>query len=133
VIDAFTRLATVDVVEAVSRYLNRSGSTRENLLFLAFALIIAAIWITLFLLEKWRKSRSESQTPPARSVFDELCEAHRLSTQDVALLLDAAHECRVPTPAFLFVQPDHLDRLSSDARPKAAVYRQLRERLFGDL
>lgn len=119
-------------LEVVSRYLNRPGSQHEYLLFLVFAGLIAGIWIMLIALERWRKSQPEPSAPK-KAVFDELCQAHRLSSQDVVLLIDAAHECRIPSPSFLFIQPEHLDRLSDPTRPKAAVYRQLRERLFGDL
>lgn len=114
------------------RYLNRASTSRENLIFVLFAVIIAGIWIALFM---WDRLRRTALAAPkvAPSLFDQLCQAHRLDSGDSTLLSDAARECNLATPAMLFVQPDHLARLSADGMQHAAGYRQLRERLFGAL
>ena len=115
----------------LSRYLSRPGTSRENVLFVLFALVIAGIWVVLFLWDRMRKQHAGPQVP--KTLFEEFCQAHRLSQQEVALLVDAAQECRLPSPNHLFVQPQHLEMLSLDSRPRADVYRSLRERLFGEL
>jgi hypothetical protein len=112
------------------RYLNRASTSRENLIFILFAVIIAGIWAALFMWDRMR--RMAPATPKvAQSLFDQLCQAHRLDAGDSTLLSEAAREFNLASPALLFVQPDHLTRLSADGVEHAAGYRQLRERLFG--
>lgn len=125
-------LAAENYWDSAARYLNRASTYRENLLLLLFAAVIAGIWITLLIWERFRDSKPSSPASPV-SLFEELCQAHRLGKQEMILLVDAAQECRLPNPSFLFVQPECLDRLSGHGLPKAEVYRQLRERLFGNL
>ena len=121
-------------LEAVTRYLNRAGSYREVLLFALFAVFIGAIWITLFLMERLRKSLpTAAWMKPSRSLFETLCRTHHLDAQEVVLLNAAAGECHLASPSFLFVQPEHLEALSVEPHPNAASYRTLRERLFGPL
>lgn len=119
-------------LSALLRYLGRAGSSRENLIFLLFAVVIATIWLTLYFWDRLRKHPA-AQLEAAGSIFDELCQAHRLDRQDIALLTDAALECGLPSPALLFVQPEHLGGLSAEGLSKAGPYRHLRDRLFGPL
>lgn len=113
------------------RYLGRASTSRENLIFVLFAVIIAGVWIALFVWDRLRRATAATQPKSARTLFDQLCLAHRLDPRDASLLTDAAKDCGLPSPSMLFVQPDHLARMSSDGVQNAAGYRQLRERLFG--
>ncbi len=123
---------TGDHLSAAARYLSRPSTYRENLILILFAAAIAAIWTTLLLWDRLRKLRVAA--PEATTaIFEELCQAHQLDSQDVQSLLSAAQECRLPMPGLLFVQPEHLDRLGRDGQSNAAAYRQLRTRLFGEL
>jgi hypothetical protein len=129
--DSWALLAgTVEQLSAAARYMSRPSTSRENLIFILFAMVIAIIWAMLFFWDRFRKLQEPAQEV-VKSLFDELCEAHRLSQQDAALLVDAAQECRLSSPAILFVQPEHLALLSGEQRPKGGVYGQLREKLFG--
>lgn len=114
----------------VLRYLGRAGTSRENLIFILFAVIIAGIWVSLFVWDRLRRS-SSAHAFAVRTLFDQLCQAHRLGPHDITLLADAARECGLSSPCLLFVQPEHLGRLADDDLQHAAGYRQLRERLFG--
>lgn len=131
-IDDATFLTAVAFWESAGRYLKRSSTYRENLLFLVFAGLIAGIWITLILWERYRHAHN-SLPKPLLSLFEELCVAHQLGPQEVSLLTDAAQECHLPGPAHLFLQPECFDRLCTPGAPKADLYGQLRERLFGNL
>ena len=131
--DEILLLATnSDHLGAAARYLSRSTSSRETLIFVLFAVVILAIWMTIFLWDRLHRLQPAA-TEPMRSLFDELCQIHNLDRQEISGLVDAAQECRLPSPAELFVRPEHLARLSGDGLPKASVYKQLRDRLFGNL
>ncbi len=125
-------LAAGNYWESAARYLNRTSSNRENLLLLTFAAAIAGIWISLILWEWYRASRPAAAAPTL-SLFEQLCQAHRLGPDEVCLLSDAAQECRAPGPEYLFVQPEILDRLGQPGHPQADASRKLHERLFGTL
>lgn len=111
------------------RFLSRAGSSRENLIVFLFVVIIAGVWIALFVWDRMRRT-TVIQPKSVRNLFEQLCQAHRLDAHDTSLLTEGAKQCGLTSPAMLFVQPDHLARLSVDGR-NAAGYRQLRERLFG--
>lgn len=119
-------------LEAVARYLRHTTTSRETMILLLFAVIIGAIWTTIFLWDRLRRSAEAAQVA-ARTLFDELCLAHRLTGDDVALLQTAAQACRLDSPASLFARPDPFDALCLDSQPKAEAYRHLRDRLFGKL
>jgi hypothetical protein len=128
---AWLLLAHGNPLEAVTRYLNRASSSREMLLAAVFALLIGTIWITLLFMERLRRWLPIPERAASPSVFESLCEAHHLSPADAALLQQAAAACQLASPSYLFIQFEHLDRLSGESLPQSAVYRQLRERLFG--
>lgn len=121
---------TLDQLTSATRYLSRRSTSRETLIFILFAVVIATIWGTLFLLDRVRKFHGDVPET-VRSLFDELCAAHRLSQQEIVSLVDAAKECQLASAAPLFVQPEHLDWLSGEHRPQAEIYKGLREKLFG--
>lgn len=123
---------TIDQLSAATRYLSRPGSSRETMIFLLFAVVLGAIWTTIFLWDRLRKN-ADTEESASRSLFDELCLAHRLEHSDIALLSDAALECGLESPASLFVQPDRFDALCTETQPRSEVYRRLRDRLFGPL
>lgn len=123
---------TIDQLSAAAKYLSRPGSSRETMIFLLFAVILGAIWTTIFLWDRLRKA-ADAEEATQKSLFDELCLAHQLERPDVALLTDAALACGLESPASLFVQPDRFDALCTETQPKADVYRRLRDRLFGPL
>lgn len=133
-LDNFLILAasSSDQLASVSRYLSRAGSSKEYLIFGLFFIVISAIWATLFLWDRLHKLRVVAEEP-VTSLFDELCHIHHLDRNEIAALTDAAQECQLSSPALLFVQPTHLDRLSGDAMPKAGLFKPLREKLFGNL
>jgi hypothetical protein len=121
-----------DQLASVARYLSRASSSKEYLIFGLFFVVIAAIWTTLILWDRLHKLRMVIEEP-AVSLFDELCHIHSLDRQEIAALVDAAQECQLASPAMLFVQPAHLERLGGEAMPKAGVFKPLHEKLFGNL
>lgn len=125
-------LAAGGPFEAVGRYLNRSGSFRENLMFLLFGMAVASIWAALFLWERYRKHLPD---PVVRKVplFEELCQAHGLNAAEIASLREASQFHQLSEPALLFVEPERLKLISRDRPHDAARFDQLCERLFGSL
>lgn len=117
---------------SVTGYFSQQTSIREALIFVLFACVIGSIWAAILFWDRLRKLAGAVPEPP-KSIFEELCRAHRLSQQDVTLLTEAAQECRAASPAALFVQPEVLQTLSVPSEPKANVYRALHEKLFGSL
>jgi|GEM_PF-5619555 len=119
-----------DHLQAAARYLSRPTSSREIIIFALFAVVIGAIWTTLFLWDRIRRSTGEPIVEQ-RSLFDQLCATHRLDRQEISILVDAARECGLASPASLFMQPERFNLLCEDSQPRAGTYRPLRDRLFG--
>jgi hypothetical protein len=107
-------------------------SSREMMILLLFAVLIGVIWMTIFLWDRFRRTGAAAAAE-TRSLFDELCAAHRLKSQDITLLAEAARECRLESPASLFLRPERFDPLCAETQPQAEAYQQLRDRLFGNL
>jgi hypothetical protein len=125
-------LAAGGPFEAAGRYLNRSGSARENLAFLLFGTVIVSMWVALILWERYRKHLPVVIIQNV-SLFEQLCRAHSLNAREIADLREASRYHQLSEPAQLFVEPARLHAIGRDRPQDAARFNQLCERLFGSL
>lgn len=119
-----------EAVKAMNRYSRRSGSIMDNWpIFAAFAAIVL-FWAALHYWDRYRASRAGKSAAP-QSLFDELCELHKLAKADRTLLAKAVAAQKLEQPAMAFVDPRVLAR--AGANGSEAAYDRLRTRLFGPL
>jgi hypothetical protein len=101
--------------------------------YLAFAILGTALfWVGL---HYWNRYRDQLVWPTQKPqpLFLELCETHRLSRPQRALLLKAAETNGLRHSAAIFVDPQFLGRLASAAGPEQGTYQELLEQLFGKI
>lgn len=123
-------MAESEAIRAVSRWLQRGALSDGTTLFLLTGGAILLVWIGLYAWE-WARRRTPRPLTGAHALFHELCLAHRLSVAEEDLLSRAAERRRLAQPGLLFVDPRILGELAQSAKPEAAEYRRLAERLFG--
>ncbi len=114
--------AQANPFELMQRHLNRPYSSKGLGYLLMFGIAVAAIW---FALAVWERHRRTPSTAPdeRRSLFDQLCERHQLSQEEIGRLRRRAEGSSPADAALLFVDPRLLEQ------PPAEV--PLGERLFG--
>lgn len=104
-------------------------------MWLAVALLasMGVFWVIYFLLERQKKQkavRAKAAAPVApprqsRAPFDDLCERHHLSGEEISELKATAQANGLAQPAVLFLEPTHLMASNS------AVAQGLVAKLFG--
>ena len=125
-------LAAVDL-SSVSRSAQDSRSVASYAgVLLAVLGIVAVCWLLLFLWDRYRHELCRAAQDP-RTLFHELCRAHRLSRRDRRLLWQAAVVYRLEHPALVFAIPHYVNQLAGSAEPHADAYAGLAVRLFGSL
>lgn len=121
--------ARTSVFKSMSRTFNGQGASSDNtFLYISFAMI-AAFWGVLYYWDKWRKQRSK-RTGSAKSLFMELCDAHRLARTERALLMKAAKSLGAGEPAVLFVDPRIVGKFAAASGGEAKQYAALSSKLF---
>jgi hypothetical protein len=99
---------------------------------LAVLAIVAASWFVVFLWDRYRRELLRAANDP-RTLFQELCRAHRLSRRERRLLWQAAAYHRLEQPALVFAIPHFVSQLADSTQPHADTYAGLAVRLFGSL
>lgn len=127
----FCLIAAVDL-SAVSRNAQSkpSVSLGDNWFLIAAVLAIAAFWIALHFWDKHRKRRTRAGSNP-KSLFLELCQAHKLSRAERNRLAYAASEKQLPHAGILFVDPRLLQDFAQGDDPDHEEYALLFRKLFG--
>jgi hypothetical protein len=123
-------LANIEAYRAAGRYIRQGPSLQDNGILVVTVLAIALFWTGLYLWDRHRKSTVRLLTGP-RGLFQELCQVHRLSPTDQALLSKAADRKQLDQPAVIFVDPRILSEFATSPHPEAADYARLSEKLFG--
>lgn len=114
-------------------YRSHGGTSQVLLLTVAVAVVVLAIvgfylWNTS---RKPRDGRGEDASP--EDIVSELCKAHELSRSEQSLIVLLARNRQLAQPAYLFIDPEGLDRAAEAADPDAARYRTIRQKLFGSV
>jgi len=117
--------------DSVSRSASRGGTLSDNLFLITWIGLIIAFWIGLYYFDQWRKSRS-AMMGSAKSLFVELCKAHRLTRTERALMLRAAKVYNPAEPAAIFVDPRILSSCATLPKPDGPDYSLLRQKIFGE-
>lgn len=96
------------------------------------AVVIVFLWLLARLMNR-QEGRRLFNNP--KQLFRSLCRAHHLNRADRRLLARIGRLRRLPQPASLFLEPEHLDRAWENpaCRGEQAAIKRLRARLFGEL
>jgi hypothetical protein len=118
-------------VESVGRPFGRgAGASLGEYWYLVVAIAdIALLWAGLRWWERNRR-RANPAEPTPRSLFLDLCAAHRLSEAERALLERAAARRRLEHPAVLFVVPSLLRDAAAVDAANATAFARLEAKLF---
>ena len=103
----------------------------QNWYLVAVILGSGLFWICLHYWSRYRDSIIRAGRRPA-SLFLELCEAHRLTNPQRALLLRAAETRSLKYSATVFVDPRVLGEMAAGGGPDRALYKELSAKLFGE-
>ncbi len=117
-----------ETVKAMNRYSRKSSSVMDNWPILVAIAAIALFWAVLHFWDKYRKSRVSELTTP-QSLFEELCDLHKLGKADRTLLEKVVTAQNLDQPAAVFVDPGVLATAASSGGEGG--YLKLRSRLFG--
>lgn len=116
---------------AASDYMSRSSSLKDSWFWIAVFGCIGAIWLALIYWDNYRRRLLRNSNNP-KSLFFELCQAHRLDRKQRSLLMKAVQYRGLKQPALLFVDPELLGGLVGSGGAHAKQFAELRQRLFGD-
>ena len=122
--------ANADLGKAFTRYSRQSSSLTDNWLILAVFVAIPLLWVALAYWDKWRKQSIRNGDSP-KTLFLELCLAHKLNRSERSLLLKAVEARRLGQAALVFVDPTILGKLAAAKSTDAGGYKRLAKRLFG--
>lgn len=122
--------ANADLGKSFVRYSRRSSLLADNWLILTIFVAIPLLWVALACWDKWRKKLIRNGDSP-KTLFLELCLAHKLNRAERSLLQRAAGAKRLKQAALIFVDPTILGKLSASKSAEASGYRQLAKKLFG--
>jgi hypothetical protein len=109
----------------------RGEWSAAGLTMLGLALIgLAALGAAGYYWFMARRRRTTSATRAA--LFEKLCEAHRLTAGEIALLEEVVRTDRMPLPPRLFLEPERFDatRRSGTLAQRGAELTALRAKLF---
>jgi len=102
----------------------------EIMILLVVALVVGAC---LFFLFKHVKSLKEAKKGYSHELlFDELCEAHDLSSAEITIMRKLAIFHKLEYDGLMFIEPCWLDvyRLPTGLKPKADVVKEIKRKLF---
>ncbi len=109
----------------------RTADATNQLLILVgmAAILIAALWIWF---RATRRPKSRFTANSGSKLFRELARAHGLSFSTRRLLKRLAASRKLPSPALLFVEPQHFDptTLPRTLQPAAKELQRVRAQLF---
>lgn len=124
-------LATSEISRAAVRHLQRSSSLRENWFLALVVLAIVASWVGLYFWDRQRQL-APKRTKTQKSLFQQLCDAHRLDRSERMLLVKAAQTGGATFDAVVFVDPRILDGLGAAGEADGEAFRALAIKLFGE-
>jgi len=115
------------------RFRRRGGSIDWTELLLPIALVACVVGIA-WLVSRYFKLRAERDAVSPQALFAELCQAHGLDWPNQQLLRALATANRLPSPAQLFVEPEHFDveRLGVALESRKEQVVALHSKLFAD-
>lgn len=123
--------ADVDSLRAISRHMQHASSAMGLGYFVTAVCSIVAIWLAYQWVEGARlRQAAEAQT--VESLFQELCQAHRLSRIERQHLQKAAEELPPADLCSIFMDPRILGRLAMAGSTDADHFAKLSGKLFGD-
>ena len=98
-------------------------------------LVLGIAWGAYMLADSVNRKKCVQKTTPTKKkkpgdVFDEICTAHGLASDQKRHLLAGAAELNLDSPALLFVDPALLHNLAASEHKDASEFRQLADRLF---
>jgi hypothetical protein len=123
-------IARTDAFNSISRSARRSTSANNSTFFYLLIGAIAVVWGGLYLWDQWRKSQV-GQVGSPKSLFVELCAAHKLTRPEQSLLLKATKALDLEEPAMVFADPRMIGRLATAPGGEAEYYGNLSTKLFG--
>lgn len=130
-------IADTDMASGLNRYLDDSASLAQHGWMIGGAVCIALAWILYPIImrrrEEQRRAAAKASAPRPKSVFVELCERHRLDSDDRQLLELAARESELDSPSVLFVDPAALHDLGRSQPEQADHCDALVKRLFAEV
>lgn len=124
--------AIVQPVFAVRAARPRADEGQWGLVLLLMLGLVGLIWLFVFVCGVLTR-RAERRPVRQQVLLEELCAAHRLEPDDVALLNAAAQRTAARDPLLLFLDPRLLERLATPPQARAADFERLGRRLFGPL
>ena len=98
-------------------------------------LVLGIAWGAYMLADSVNRKKCVQKTTPTKKkkpgdVFDEICTAHGLASDQKRHLLAGAAELKLDSPALLFVDSALLHNLAASEHKDASEFRQLADRLF---
>jgi hypothetical protein len=123
-------LAQGNPFEKMQQHLGRPTSVWELVVLLLLVVAAASIWAVLWAWERQRQPQQVKPQPERRTLAQQLCEAHGLSSDDAGMLTDLAARLQLSDPMLLFVDPRLLEQIASTDDPAASSARSLGQRLF---
>jgi hypothetical protein len=95
--------------------------------------ILAVLAVVVLLLSRFMAKRELArQSYSPRDLFHQLCHAHSLDRAACKALLRLAQQEELEHPARLFLEPERFNRPGAATDAEGNVYRQLRNKLFGE-
>ena len=124
-------LAQADPLRAARQQLGQTSWLAANWVPLAAVAVVILFWVGLYV---WwpRRWAAGAGTDDPRSLFLELCRAHRLDRDRCALLWKVAQHQHAEQPAQVFVDPSLLSRYAEEHAGDADGAAALAKRLFGE-
>jgi len=123
-------LANVEAFRAAARYMQRSASLSESWFTIAAVAAIIQFWLALVYWDRYRKQPVRQEDRP-KSLFLELCRAHKLSRAERGLLSSIVDAKHLKQPAIVFVDPGVLGDPAGSSAPETRACAELAGKLFG--
>jgi hypothetical protein len=116
-------------LQTIGSYLrNRDGDYHTSVVFIVIACLIGLAWLLIIAYDRWSRQSGSADAEP-QSLWDELCAAHALTADEIALL-EQAQLLHGADGVTVFVDPRILRAIEDAAVDKSAVT-MLGEKLFG--
>lgn len=121
----------MDSFKAVTRYMQDSPTFYQDIWFIVIAVgTIGAVWAAITLWDRLQSIHAPAK-PRYKTLFVELCQAHKLADADAQWLQNAAMQFGIDDPARIFFTPQAVEvHLQSD-EANALIARALLQKLFG--
>ena len=111
------------------------GSSKARIVawILGLIVVVGTAWGASIVSGSMRRKERAMQRKGATktsNVFDEICQAQRLSADEKRQLLGGAAILNLHSPALIFIDSCLLNKLATSDRDDAAEFRKLSDRLF---